>query len=40
MPGAVLGTVAPVAGQSAVTQPLAVLPIERERQILIKSSYK
>lgn len=38
MPGAVLGTVAPVAGQSAVTQPLMVFTIERERQILIKSS--
>lgn len=40
MSGAVLGTVALTVGQSAMTQALMVLTIERERQILIKSSYK
>lgn len=40
MPSAVLGTVALIVGQSAMTQALMVLTTERERQILIKSSYK
>lgn len=40
VPSAVLGTMALIVGQSAMTQALVVLTTERERQILIRSSYK